>query len=169
MLPPINLTDACFFLFYIQNPDAKRKINRKPKKVSKKKKKIEPKPRVMKIDEQPGYDSEDNDENADWEVEKIIDVRFHRDKSREFLIRWKGYSSKSDTWEPEEHLNCDDLIKKFMEKLQKVSVGEPKELREIRPVTQRYTLMTQSSARRLSKRNNNKQRYVLVRSIACIL
>lgn len=110
------------------------------------------------MDEQPNYDSEDNDENEDWEVAKIIDVRYHRDKSREFLIRWKNYSSNSDTWEPEAHLNCNELIKKFMEKLEKVAVGEPKELRQVRPVTQRFTLMTQSSARRLSKRNNNKQR-----------
>lgn len=112
----------------------------------------------MKVDEQPDYDSENNDENEDWEVGKILDVRYHRDKSREFLIRWKNYSSNSDTWEPEAHLNCNELIQKFMEKLGKIAVSEPKELRQVRPVTQRYTLMTQSSARRLSKRNNNKQR-----------
>lgn len=112
----------------------------------------------MKIDEQPDYDSEDNDENEDWEVEKIIDVRYHRDKSREFLIRWKNYSSNSDTWEPEAHLSCSELIEKFMDKLKRVAVSEPKELRLVRPVTQRFTLMTQSADRRLSKRNNNRQR-----------
>lgn len=33
---------------------------------------------------------------------------------REFLIRWKGYSAKDDTWEPEEHLECQDLINAFL-------------------------------------------------------
>lgn len=113
----------------------------------------------MKIDEQIDYDSADDDnESQDWEVERVIDVRYRRDKSREFLIRWKNYSSNSDTWEPESHLNCNELIERFMEKLNKVSIGEPKELRQVRQVTQRFTLMTQSAARRLSKRNSKRQR-----------
>lgn len=55
---------------------------------------------------------------------------------REFLVHWRGirqsdlyflfffskislslgYSSKNDTWEPENNLSCPDLIKKFMAK-----------------------------------------------------
>lgn len=63
----------------------------KPK--NKRKKKIElPPVRQLKIDEQVDYDSE-WDETEDFEVERIIDVRFCRDNTREFLIRWKGYSA----------------------------------------------------------------------------
>lgn len=45
-----------------------------------------------------------------------------------------------------------------MEKLDKVKNVTHKELREVRPKTQRFTLMTQADARRLSKRNVGRQR-----------
>lgn len=33
---------------------------------------------------------------------------------KEFLIRWKGYSPKFDTWEPESNLSCNNLIQKYI-------------------------------------------------------
>lgn len=92
------------------------------------------------------------------QVEKVLDVYIHRNNKREFLIRWKGYSSKSDSWEPEENLDCKDLIDRFMEKVDQLKNVSLKELRPVRTQTQRFTLMTQDSARRLSKRNKNHQR-----------
>lgn len=124
----------------------------------KKKKLVIPHVRPLKIDEEPDYDSEDFDENADWEVEKIIDVQYHRDNTRDFLIRWKGYSSKSDSWEPEKNLDCKDLIEKFTAKLEKIKNVTHKELRQVRAPTQRFTLMTQGNDRRLSKRHVGRQR-----------
>lgn len=62
------------------------------RKKKKKKSATIPAPKQLKIDEQIDYNS-DWDENEDYEVAKVIDVRFHRDGSREFLIRWKGYTS----------------------------------------------------------------------------
>ena len=50
-----------------------------------------------------------------------MEVHFKKDGSREFLIHWKGFSHKDDTWEPEKNLNCPDLIEKFMAKVDKVS------------------------------------------------
>lgn len=64
----------------------------------------------------------------------------------------------SDTWEPEEHLNCEDLIQKFMNKLDRIKNVTHKELRPVRAPTKRFTLMAQSDARRLSKRNDGRQR-----------
>lgn len=64
---------------------------------SKKRKQVVSKPRQLKIDEQLDYDS-DWDENEDYEVEKILDVYIHRNNKRDFLIRWKGYSSNVDSW-----------------------------------------------------------------------
>lgn len=116
-----------------------------------------PKPRQLKIDEQLDYDS-DWDENEDYEVDRILDVCIHRDNKREFLIRWKGYSSNSDSWEPEENLDCKDLIEKFMGKVEQMKNATQKDLRPVRSQTQRFTLMTQAAARRLSKRNLSKQR-----------
>lgn len=50
-----------------------------------------------------------------FEVGDILDMRY-RDEKREFLIHWKGFSPNGDTWEPEEYLNCDDILKEFFER-----------------------------------------------------
>lgn len=91
-------------------------------------------------------------------MEKILDVDYAKNGSRKFYIRWKGYSSKCDSWEPEANLNCSDLIEIFMNKINKITNVSPKDLREVRVPTQRYTLMAKSTGRRLSKRHGNHQR-----------
>lgn len=45
-----------------------------------------------------------------------------------------------------------------MEKVDQMKNVSEKELRPVRSQTQRFTLMTQESARRLSKRNAGRQR-----------
>ncbi|XP_017754388.1 PREDICTED: chromo domain-containing protein cec-4-like [Eufriesea mexicana] len=98
------------------------------------------------------------DDQKEFEVEKIIEVRFKKNKTKEFLIRWKGFTSADDTWEPEENLNCPELIAKFMQKVEKAKTTEARELRANRPHTKRYTLSTHEHGRRLSRRNIDKQR-----------
>ncbi|XP_031828269.1 uncharacterized protein LOC116425137 isoform X2 [Nomia melanderi] len=100
----------------------------------------------------------DKDDQKEFEVEKIIEVHFKKNKTRQFLIRWKGFSSADDTWEPEENLNCPELIEKFMQKVEKAKTTEVRELRANRPHTKRYTLTTHEYGRRLSRRNMDKQR-----------
>lgn len=104
------------------------------------------------------------DEQADWseseqfEVQRILEVHHKANGKREFLVSWKGYPSASDTWEPEEHLECPDLIKKFMNKVKKAKQYDQKELRINRTLTERFTLSTNDSGRRLSRRLGTKQR-----------
>ncbi|XP_064409473.1 chromodomain Y-like protein [Latimeria chalumnae] len=49
-----------------------------------------------------------------YEVEKIVDKRKNKKGKTEYLVRWKGYDSEDDTWEPEQHLvNCEEYIHEF--------------------------------------------------------
>jgi len=40
----------------------------------------------------------------EYTVEKILDRRLGKKKRVEYLLKWEGYESDDNTWEPEEHL-----------------------------------------------------------------
>ena len=67
--------------------------------------------------------------DGSFEVGRILDVRFKKSGSQEFMIRWKGHGAGEDTWEPEENLDSKELIEKFMLRHQKVVEVEEKRLR----------------------------------------
>ncbi len=49
----------------------------------------------------------------EWEVEKIIKVRYIEGK-KEYLVKWVGYPDNDNTWLPQEDLkNASDLLRKF--------------------------------------------------------
>ncbi|NWV28108.1 CDYL2 protein, partial [Origma solitaria] len=49
-----------------------------------------------------------------FQVERIVDKRKNKKGKWEYLIRWKGYGSNEDTWEPEHHLlHCEEFIDEF--------------------------------------------------------
>lgn len=112
------------------------------------------KKRSAKDDE--AEDEDEEEDETEYEVEKIIEVHFKRNGMRDYLVRWKGFSSKDDTWEPEEHLNCKDLIAKFNEKLDKTKNATVKELRINRKPTERLKLV--EIGRKSSRRNATKGR-----------
>lgn len=48
------------------------------------------------------------------QVERILDSRRTRKGKVEYLVRWRGYSSDGDTWEPESHLStCMNYVQDF--------------------------------------------------------
>jgi hypothetical protein len=71
----------------------------------------------------PPKDKQEDDEDDEFEVEKIIGHRTKEVKQgkrkgdifREFLVRWKGFSPEADTWEPEEGLRntARDSVEKY--------------------------------------------------------
>ncbi|GAB0095381.1 hypothetical protein DMENIID0001_107570 [Sergentomyia squamirostris] len=111
--------------------------------------KLQTKSKVRKVD----------DENPDkeWEVDRIVDVRYKK-SGREFLIKWKGWGANYDSWEPEKHLNCPELIKKVLEKVESAKSKTPKQLRDAPKKPERYTTNAKNKGVRASRRNNNKQR-----------
>ena len=52
------------------------------------------------------------DGEAEWKVEKILDMRTQRSQNQ-YLIRWKGYSSAHDSWEPWENIKAPLLMAEF--------------------------------------------------------
>ncbi|XP_055007411.1 chromodomain Y-like protein [Boleophthalmus pectinirostris] len=55
-----------------------------------------------------------------YEVERIVDRRRTCQGQVQYLVRWRGYGSDCDTWEPEEHLqSCSPHVHDFNQRLLK--------------------------------------------------
>ena len=66
----------------------------------------------IKHEETPELNGNEDNE-GEFTVEKIIDKRFDAAGIIQYLIKWKGYDEKDNSWEPIENLYCDDLIEEF--------------------------------------------------------
>lgn len=104
-------------------------------------------------------ESSGDEKTEEFEVSHIKEVHFKRDGSREFLVGWKGYGAKDDTWEHEKNMKCPEIIAKFMRKVDQAKEVTLRELREHREPTKHYTANSfQVLGRRLSGRSKDKPR-----------
>src|SRR6267154_3001849 len=52
--------------------------------------------------------------NKEFEVETIINHRFFgRRKVLQYLIKWKGYPSSDNTWEPVDNVHAPEIVKQY--------------------------------------------------------
>jgi len=58
---------------------------------------------------------EAGDQEPEYVVEDILDKRTVQG-TVQYLLKWKGYSSDDNTWEPRANLDCDEMIDAFEEK-----------------------------------------------------
>ncbi|NXN92884.1 MPP8 phase, partial [Rhinopomastus cyanomelas] len=64
-----------------------------------------------------GGESEEEDDDDVFEVEKILDMKTEGGTVL-YKVRWKGYTSDDDTWEPEVHLeDCKEVLLEFRKRL----------------------------------------------------
>ena len=61
-----------------------------------------------------------------WGSEQFCGSLFQK---REFHVRWKGWGPEGDTMEPEDNLDCPDLIEKFMANHEKSQMTSTKMVR----------------------------------------
>lgn len=62
-----------------------------------------------------GFGRGDSEGEEEFTVEKILDKRVRASKV-EYLIKWEGYPDTENTWEPQENLDCPDIISAYEEK-----------------------------------------------------
>lgn len=61
------------------------------------------------VAEKRDEDEDENDDDNVYEVEKLVDHIMEKGV-RYYLVHWKGYSKRHDTWEKESNLNCPNIL-----------------------------------------------------------
>lgn len=78
---------------------------------------------------------------------------------REFLVRWVGCRPDEDTWEPEDNLDCPELVEKFLKTYQSVHAVDDKSLRIFRKPVQRLAFASRSARAPTSRHGSFRWRY----------
>jgi len=53
------------------------------------------------------------EEEEEYIVEKVLNKRVNKGGKIEYYLKWKGFPSEENTWEPAANLNCPELIEAY--------------------------------------------------------
>lgn len=73
----------------------------------------------------PLRSEEDEEEEEEFQVEKVLNKRMKGGKV-EYLLKWKGYMDDQNTWEPEENLDCPELIQIYNDSIKQLPATKRK-------------------------------------------
>ncbi|KAM9347787.1 M-phase phosphoprotein 8 [Symphorus nematophorus] len=85
---------------------------------------------AAETDKVEAVDSEQDEEEDVYEVERIIDMRVEEGEVL-YRVRWKNYCSDDDTWEPEAHLeDCREVLLNFKKNMAEVKAKKEAEAKK---------------------------------------
>ena len=98
------------------------------------------------VEKQPPTPESENgpEEEETFEVEKVVDKRIHKGRV-EYLLKWKSYSSDENTWEPEDSLDCPELLEQYEREKAREKADVKKEKKEKRKESSRYAKIDRES------------------------
>jgi hypothetical protein len=92
-------------------------------------------------------------------VEDIIDDRLNAEDKREYLVKWKGFSDRDNTWEPRENFIDLDVIKRYERGKAESQQPQPRPpLTDAEQGRRRHHARTQQQARRTSPEEHKDNR-----------
>lgn len=66
------------------------------------------------VEVEEGLVPETKKKEEEFEVEDILAHKIEHNKKRRFLIKWKNYGPKHNSWADECHLNCGMILAKYL-------------------------------------------------------